>query len=147
MFEKLKKGFTLVELMIVISILGLLTTVGLSAYMLTQKTARDSKRQSDLESIRQALEIYRTENGTYSSAGVSNWTDVSSLNTHLVDGGYIDRLPSDPKTSNPSYRYKATDLSSSNYYGYCLAAKVEKTESEQASCIGEAGYNYTVKNP
>ena len=53
------KGFTLIELLVTVSILILLTAIASVSYRTVSRRARDGKRQSDLESVRTALEIYR----------------------------------------------------------------------------------------
>ena len=58
-------GFTLLELLVVITIIGLLASVGLASYTRAQARARDAKRQSDITSLRNALEIYYSENNVY----------------------------------------------------------------------------------
>jgi prepilin-type N-terminal cleavage/methylation domain-containing protein len=73
--KKNRSGFTLVELLIVIAILGLLITGGLASYVSTQKYSRDQKRKLDLEKIKQALEVYRSENGRYPG----EWSCDSSI--------------------------------------------------------------------
>ncbi len=52
------EGFSLIELLVVITIIGLLASVGLTSYTRAQERARDAKRQSDLISLKNALEIY-----------------------------------------------------------------------------------------
>lgn len=64
------KGFTLVELLIVISIIAVITIISFSIYGNAQKHARDGKRRADLDAIRKALEIYKTEKGTYSPSTI-----------------------------------------------------------------------------
>src|ERR1035437_10377472 len=56
-------GFTLVELMVVISIIAILSMIGLTIYTSAQKSARDGKRRADLLTIQTALEQYRVEHG------------------------------------------------------------------------------------
>ncbi|KKS86715.1 MAG: Type II secretion system protein G, partial [Candidatus Gottesmanbacteria bacterium GW2011_GWB1_43_11] len=56
-------GFTLIEIMIAIGILGILTTAGYTSFLGSQKSSRDNRRKVDLETIRQALELYRLDNG------------------------------------------------------------------------------------
>lgn len=62
---KSAKGFTLVELLITISIIGILSAIGLVLYSTVLKQSRDSKRQSDLKSIQLALEQYSNDQGFY----------------------------------------------------------------------------------
>lgn len=66
MFFKLparKKGFTLIELMVVIAIISILSTIGFSIYSGAQMRARDAKRLSELKAIASALEVNKTEAG------------------------------------------------------------------------------------
>ena len=123
---KLRKGFTLIELLVVISIIGILVAVGATSYQRAVKLSRDSKRKTDLEQIRQALETYRSEIGTYPSA--ATWeADIES--------GYISEVPTDPK--NLLYVYTITNGTST---AYSLCASLE-TITEPATC------NYAVTNP
>jgi len=55
----MKKGFTILELLIVIGIISLLVTFGTGIYSSAQRSSRDAKRKADLEQIAAALELYR----------------------------------------------------------------------------------------
>ena len=63
------RGFTLIELMVVITIIGLLASMVLSALSSTRVTARDSQRLSEARELMKALELYRTKNGSYPCSG------------------------------------------------------------------------------
>lgn len=58
------KGFTLVELMVVIAIISILSVIGIVVYTSQQKNARDARRRADIEAIAQALEGNRELNAT-----------------------------------------------------------------------------------
>jgi len=70
-----KNGFTLVELIVVIAIIGVLVSLGYTNYQTSLARARDGKRKGDLEQIRSALEMYRTDKGYYPKC--SNWSYLS----------------------------------------------------------------------
>lgn len=66
-FMTTKKGFTLLEVLIVISIISVLAMLGVNNYASIQQNARNIQRKSDLKEIKAALELYRNEKGTYPS--------------------------------------------------------------------------------
>ena len=139
-----KKGFTLVELLIVVALIGILVTGALSSYRLTQKSSRDGKRKTDMERVRQALELYRDETGSYPTIGGGSWTAFSGLSVLVPD--YIDKLPQDPQSTYP-YRYRATNVTGARYYGYCMGGKLEASTPTDNPCTPETNYNFTVRNP
>ena len=92
-----EEGFTLVELMVVIVIIGLLATVVVINVLPAQDTARMRKAEADVALLEQAAEMYRLSKLNYPTSG-------EGLQA-LVTEGYIKRLPDDP-WGNP-YRYAA----------------------------------------
>jgi general secretion pathway protein G len=139
-----KKGFTLIELLVVISIIGILISLSLVGFSETRKTARDSKRKSDLEQVRSALEIYRNEEKTYPADGSVKFGDALQ-----GQDTYMEKLPKDPL---PSYNY-CYDQQDKNRY--CLCAALESGSPEgtcscgSCECItgdGPASCTYKVSN-
>ena len=94
-----KNGFSLIELMIAISIIALLSTIGIVVYTQATKDARNTKRVQDLIQVKNALEIYRTQHGTYPIS--ANFSCVTVLNTSLVPT-FMPTLPSDPGNNDPA---------------------------------------------
>lgn len=142
--SKQNSGFTLMELLISVSIIAVLISIGIASYTTINKQSRDTRRKSDLEQVRSALEMYRADNGYYPSAGSGAWTAFSNLDTELVTT-YLPAMPTDPKRT-ASYTYKATSVSGGNYYGYCLSAGLE-SEDPTDSCTPNTGDTYGIKNP
>lgn len=125
--KKLKRkrflGFTLIELVIVVSIVSIITGIGASSYISTTKTARDNRRKTDLETVRQALELYKADNGEYPN--VDGCTDSSGLNDlQPLLANYIraDQFPQDPKNLY-SYCYSRDTV---NPRKYLICAYLEK---------------------
>jgi general secretion pathway protein G len=83
---KFKKGFTFVELLVVITIIGVLASIGVVTYSSANKKSRDGKRMADVEQIRAALEMYRADNDAYPAT-------LGALQT----GGYMQTLPQTPQ--------------------------------------------------
>lgn len=138
-----KKGFTLLELLVVISIIAVLLAISASAFLSARATSRDAKRKTDLEQVRSALELYKADNGSYPT----NTGTVGSVLTGLVSPTqYISKLPSDPGLN--SYYYMSL-----NTGGYALCAALEKVANTTSVyyCTGNsqctAKCNYEVTNP
>lgn len=133
--SRFKKGFTLIELLVVISIIGILVAVGATSYQRAVRLSRDSKRKTDLEQIRQALETYRSQMGSYPDD--STWeADLKS--------GYISDLPIDPKAPTTNYFYK-TPLSPATTYKLCATLEIPPVPPmSDTDCPGN---NYKVVNP
>ena len=103
-------GFTLVELMVVIVILGLLATVVALTVLPNIGKANAQKAKADIASLDQALEIYRLNNLTYPSTADglgALMTAPPSLTdpSRYTPGGYIKKLPKDPWGRDYKYEY------------------------------------------
>lgn len=96
-----ERGFTLVELMVVIVIIGLLSTIVLINVMPSQDKAMQKKAEADVLTLEQAIEQYRLDNLTYPAAsdGLRALIQPPASLTRperYRRGGYIKRLPEDP---------------------------------------------------
>ncbi len=87
-FSKSEKGFTLVELMVVLVILGLLATIVIINVRPAQDKAMAGKARADVALLDQGLEMYKLNNLAYPGAG-------EGLQA-LVGKGVIKKLPKDP---------------------------------------------------
>lgn len=87
-------GFTLVELIVTITIMMVATMIGVVSFQLSSQKSRDGRRISDLEKIRIALEMYRQDSGVYPQTATvkSDLTNVSRQ--------YMQAWPLDPKGSD-----------------------------------------------
>jgi len=106
-----KNGFTLVELLIVISIISILSTIGAVVYTSVVKNSRDQQRLKDLQTIKQALELYRSDISYYPAEGdFILKTALSLVSPSDATKVYLDPLPGDP-VSSQNYVYLAFDSS------------------------------------
>ncbi len=129
----MKKAFTLVELLVTISIISVLMGLMLVAFNGTKSVARDGRRKADLTSIGSALELYRQDNGKYPTA---------------LDGtfypAYMTAPLSDPKVTQ-QYVYSPT---LTGYY-LCAALEMAPAPPMTINCTSSCGVacNYQVANP
>jgi general secretion pathway protein G len=99
--RKREEGFTLVELMVVIVIIGLLTTIVVINVLPSQDKARVEKAKADIALIEQGLEMYRLDNLNYPATGDGLQALVTppasmAQGGRYRAGGYLKRLPEDP---------------------------------------------------
>jgi general secretion pathway protein G len=95
------RGFTLIELMVVILILGVLAAVIVPNVIGSADTAKAGAAKQDVASLMQALKLYRLDNGRYPSSdqglgALSAKPTIEPLPNNYKTGGYIERLPKDP---------------------------------------------------
>ena len=110
------QGFTFIELIIAIVIIGILSVMGIGSYTNSLKASRDARRKVDLDSVRSALEQYKS-NDIHSSYPAT----LSALEKPTK---YIS-LPVDPKTkSTDDYVYAPTCDKDS---GYCTQYTITAT--------------------
>jgi general secretion pathway protein G len=76
-----KKGFTIVELLVVIVVIAILAAITVVAYNGIQVKARDSQRKQDVKTIAKALELYYIDNGQYPTISCAS---NCSINGSLV---------------------------------------------------------------
>ena len=88
-------GFTLIELMVVISIISLLSSVLLASLSTARMKARDTERLSATRSVVNALELYYAKNNHYPCSGLSNSRSATFLQD-LVTQGFLPKKLTDP---------------------------------------------------
>lgn len=115
-----KLGFTLVEILVVATIIGLLLGAVTISYTTLSQSSRDAKRKADLEQIRAALEQYRSNNAQSQYPAASNCSTLtSSLTT------YLPRMPYDTKSGFNYY----CNVDAATLSDYTLAAQLESNST------------------
>jgi len=141
-----QSGFTIVELLIVIVIIGILATLVIVTFSGVQQKARDSERKTDINAIANVLEAFYANKGYYPSAGeITPGSAFRSDATISADFKLDDKSLADPKAPNDKslvatapvagtyrYYYQATGCSGSSAAdpweqctGFTLTANLE----------------------
>ena len=118
-----QSGFTVLELLVAIAIIGLLAAISVMQYERYQARARDSERLLDMHRLRIALELFFDDNGRYPGA-----TDgISAAGEKIGDGGafetamqpYLADMPVDPLHDGSTYyyAYDPTHMNCSSDFG------------------------------
>jgi prepilin-type N-terminal cleavage/methylation domain-containing protein len=150
-------GFTLVELMVVVSVIGILSSIIYANFGAGRAAARDDVRKSALKEVQLALELYKAQYGSYPAAGCSAGAGVwvgpgpvgsmpsgTACDTYIagLTPDFIATLPIDPSRENESgigYYYQ------SNGTGYKLINNaierklVASYDDEYARCPSQGG--------
>lgn len=100
-------GFTLIELMVVILIIGLLATIVVQNLRGATDKARRIKAEADISAFKTALDRYYLDNGSYPTSDQGLAALVAAPTTGRIpadypEGGYIEKVPNDP-WGNPYY--------------------------------------------
>ena len=150
--KKLRKtGFTLVELLVVISIMAILTVVISSSFRTVQMKSRDARRKSDLGSISKALNMYYNDVGAFPRVSDQYGIDVNELmnnsgNKFAIDVGskevvYMIEMPRETTAGLKNYKYVVSST------GKSFKVFVNLENTEDMSCLPKTdcvigGINY-----
>ena len=125
---KMKKAFTLIELIVTLAIIAVLSVVAMVNYSGTRARARDIRRIQDLQKIAGALELIRQVGKTY-PASTSN-----------LEPNYLQKVPKDPKAPYSANTYAR----SGGNYKYTLTAILEEAKNNPDN---PASTTYTLSSP
>jgi len=156
----MKRAFTLVELLVVISIMAILTIVTVSQFRTARKRANDVARKGDLNAVAKALQLYFADYGVMpdmdkpEGGQIKVGSLVSAWDSEFKDSAtppsytYMIKLPNENTVGWPQYCYK-TDGANKKY---ALFAKLEvqsdgECEGNAYTCGTENNYCYANVSP
>lgn len=136
--SKLKYGFTLIEMLVVITIISVLLAISLFGIQGVREASRDAKRKSDLQLTASQLETYKSDCNYYpiSLTSGSSLMGSGTPTTCLSTNTYIQSAPSDP-VSGKNYVYVPLPsgcASTNNCTGFKYWTSLENGGSASAVC-------------
>src|SRR6059036_3097393 len=93
-----QRGFTLIELMIVVAIIGILAAIGVPLYANMQARARIAKAQADIRGLASAVSIYTAHMGTLPSV-LGLLTAIATSPQNITAGPFMATIPTPPSTA------------------------------------------------
>jgi general secretion pathway protein G len=159
-----RSGFTMIEILVVMVIIGVLAAIGLGSFTSTQVKSRDARRKSDLTNISKALELFYNDRGEYPQTAKGRIYGCESYTTpqpcewgddfSVGDVMYMVDLPTDPRGTEYVY------IQEDNWYA--LYTRLENTLDKDVpkapgsseggvysgiDCGENGGCNYRVASP
>jgi type II secretion system protein G len=146
------RGFTIVELLIVIVVIGILAAITIVAYNGIQQRGRDAQRKSDITQIAKAVELYYADNGNYpqSSGWCAQISDTSYGPAFKSDiQQYLSKIPSDPRFAGTNQDYVYGNVNDQSYYLYAELESSDRAEDNMQGCtlIGGVSNEFDYRYP
>lgn len=158
-----QSGFTLIEILVVMVIIGVVASIGLGNFQSSQIKGRDATRKSDLKQIANALETYYNDKGQYPTDnsglinGCANGSTCGWGDVFVDENGttYMVEIPTDPRDD---YAYHYFSLDGTSYQVYArlenqldkdlqVDASDNKLEYVDLSCGSGGNCNYGIASP
>ncbi len=115
---KARKGFTLVEILIVVVILGILAAIVIPQFTEASTEAKTSSLCTDLQTVRSQIELYKIQhNDDYPGDGTASFTDALTGQTDIAGaagtdyGPYLQKIPTNPFNNSSDVTVEAGDTS------------------------------------
>jgi prepilin-type N-terminal cleavage/methylation domain-containing protein len=110
----MKKGFTLVEIMIVVAIIGLLAAIAIPSFMRARLTSQQNACINNLRQIEAAKDQFSLEAGLTNGATIA-WASIGPTNT--AAGGYLKSWPNCPASTNSAAGVVKSEVKTTADYG------------------------------
>jgi len=109
----MKRGFTIIELLVVMAIIGMLASIILVVFSGIQAKSRDTRRMQDVRELKKALSLYYVNTNRFPEAATAVAVDgTDPITAALVAEGAIPNFAGDPVTPNFDYFYQSSGVAS-----------------------------------
>ena len=124
------RGFTIIELLVVVAIIGLLSSIVLVSLSAIQMRARDTRRMEDIDTIRKALALYATNGAFPVQTTEGPLVSGSGGGAALIAAGSVSAIPQDPQSPSSQYEYVTNASGSTCSLSFCLETNTIPNYSE-----------------
>lgn len=140
-----QKGFTLIELMVTMAMIGFLASIILIALGSARLKARDAKRVTDAKNVIKSFELYLNDNGVYPQYGtVGTEYDLTTAMTNATPvplaPGYVSQVPIDPTFAAQNHPYKYTTDAGGRNFGLAIYFEADGAYCKYRSAGGLASW-------
>jgi prepilin-type N-terminal cleavage/methylation domain-containing protein len=142
----IQRGFSLVELLVAMTIIGVLATISMANFIGAQSRGRDAQRKASLRQLQSAFELYRADNASYPLA------PLPACGQPLAASGsvYIQKIPCDPQNAGQFVFQYTSDGTT-----YTLTTCLENVNDSNKDSVnnstycsgGTTNWSHTVTNP
>lgn len=138
-----RRGFTLIELTVVIGIVGVLASAVLASTSSARMRSRDARKQADFKSFQTALNLYYSTNiampanpipGTLLCEGGATAVAYTTFMTNLMNGGYLQKVPRSPGGGQYCYYDYGAGSAAGALFGTTLEGIPNSTTGILPSC-------------
>lgn len=140
-----KQAFTLIEILVASTIIIVLMSIGVASFRTAGQSSRNAKRKADMETIRQAFVLRRSEVANYGTANTTTWSTLM---------GYISGYISGPTPTDPgSNTYVGATTGTPAASSFCFCAVMEggtagnHSSANNCAAFAATGPSYCVANP
>ena len=139
--RKSNKGFTLVEILIVVIILGILAAIVIPQFTNASQDARKSSLVSQLQTLRSQIELYKLQHGDALPDLVTNWNPMTTVTVYATKnyGPYMQAVPINPLTGGSVVKNgdgSAAVAGADFIYDYAAAAGTGRIYGTNATATG-----------
>jgi len=127
------RGFSLIELLVAIAIIGLLTAGVIAGLNIAREKARDARRIQDVNEIKKALSLHIISENTFPIALTSTaLTGEDAVSLALIESGTLSTIPLDPL--NPIYTYDYISNSNGTNYTVSFCLETDSLSNYSEGC-------------
>ncbi len=127
--QRKEKGFTIIELLIVIVVIGILAALVITTFTGIQQRARNTERETDIKALHSQLEAYYAQNGAYPALADLNTTTLKGLDAGALTPPGSSTTPGASAATINQYQYLTTpgscDTAAKTCTAYVLSAQGE----------------------